>query len=137
MADRHRTAAASRDGHLALRRAERQQQLVEILVGSTGFTAAELADRLRVSIRTVERDIERLRDAGVPFTSRPGRGGGISLDAPATIATVDLDPAEIAAIISSLAIVGPNSSPSAASATVKLVAALRMGSEEAGLTTSE
>lgn len=125
MDERHQLAAASRDGHLALRRVERQQQIVETLAHSGVLTAGELADRLGVSTRTVERDIERLRDAGVPFRSRPGRGGGIDLRQARATTPIKLDVAEIAAIISSLAIVGPNSTPSATSAAAKLIAALR------------
>lgn len=124
MDERHQLAAASRDGHLALRRVERQQQLIEILAHAGKATIRELAVRLEVSTRTVERDVERLRDAGVPFTSYPGRTGGIALRPMRSAAMIELDVAEIAAIISSLAIVGPNSSPSASAATAKLVAAL-------------
>ncbi len=126
MDERHRLAAASRDGHLALRRVERHQRLIEILARSTtALTTRQLADRLGVSTRTVERDVERLRDAGVPFRSRPGRGGGVRFSPATDCAPIAFDVAEIAAILSSLAAVGPNSSPSAASAAGKLTAALR------------
>lgn len=125
MDDRHAHAAASRDGHLALRRVERQQQLLEFLDHSGTLTVRELATHLGVSTRTVERDIERLRDTGVPFTTRPGRTGGITFDPPHPTASIEFDTTEIATIISALAIVGANSSPSAASATAKLTAALR------------
>ena len=117
-------AARSRDGHLALRRAERLQALVEMLAGGGWTTARELADRLHVSVRTVERDVERLRDAGVPLSSRPGRSGGIRLPVPTRTVSVLLDAAEIGALVASLATVGPTSSPSATSATRKLLAAL-------------
>ncbi|WP_147916792.1 helix-turn-helix transcriptional regulator [Ruania zhangjianzhongii] len=124
MQTRDDLAARSRDGHLALRRVERQQALIETLAGGGWRTAGQLADRLQVSVRTVERDLERLRDAGVPFRSRPGRSGGIALPVTARRATVVLDVAEIGALVASLAAVGPTSSPSATSATLKLVAAL-------------
>lgn len=124
MEDRQGRAAAPREGHLALRRVERQQQLIEHLAGAGTLTARDLSRRLGVSTRTVERDIERLRDAGVPFSSRPGRTGGVTLAPSRGTFRIELDTAEIAAIVSALAIIGPNSSPSATSVTAKLVAAL-------------
>lgn len=124
MQARDHLAARSRDGYLALRRVERQQALIEALAAGGWTTARELAERLHVSVRTVERDLERLRDAGVPFVSRPGRSGGVRLPVTTRRATVVLDVAEIGALVASLAAVGPTSSPSATSATLKLIAAL-------------
>ncbi|HEU4998750.1 MAG TPA: helix-turn-helix domain-containing protein, partial [Lapillicoccus sp.] len=70
----HRVATASRNGHLALRRVERQQRLVELLYASgRRHTLAELARDLGVSARTVARDVERLRLAGAPIDVVPGR----------------------------------------------------------------
>ncbi len=42
-------------------------------------TAAELAELLEVSERTVRRDVEALGEAGVPIYTSQGRGGGIQL----------------------------------------------------------
>lgn len=127
MDPRIQLAARSRDGHLALRRAERQQALIELLAGAAPrmMTTTEIAHRLDVSPRTVERDLERLRDLGIPFTARRGRGGGHSLTVHREQHQITLDTAEIAAILSSLAIVGPNSSPSSASAVSSLITVLR------------
>jgi predicted DNA-binding transcriptional regulator YafY len=43
------------------------------------MTAAELAETLEVSQRTIYRDIEALSAAGVPVYSEPGRNGGCQL----------------------------------------------------------
>jgi predicted DNA-binding transcriptional regulator YafY len=58
--------------HLARLRVERQHRLIEELRLAAGrpATADDLATALGVDVRTVERDITRLRDAGVPITAR-------------------------------------------------------------------
>ncbi len=43
------------------------------------MTAAELAEKLEVSVRTIYRDIESLSAAGVPVWSESGPGGGCQL----------------------------------------------------------
>ncbi len=42
-------------------------------------TAAELADEMEVSARTIYRDIDALSGAGIPIYAEPGRNGGICL----------------------------------------------------------
>ncbi len=46
----------------------------------TGITAAELAQRFGVTLRTIYRDLEALQDAGMPIRADRGRGGGYALD---------------------------------------------------------
>lgn len=84
-----------------------------------------LARDLGVSPRTIARDVERLRSSGVPLEVRAGRGGGVSLPPARADVTVVLDLPEAAALISSLAVLGPSVSESAASAMRKLAAGLR------------
>ncbi|MGY1602025.1 helix-turn-helix transcriptional regulator [Geodermatophilus sp. SYSU D00815] len=122
-----RLAAASRDGHLALRRVERQQALIERLHARRGARVqlAELARDLGVSERTVARDVERLQGGGVPLMTHQGRGGGVSLPLSRSAVAVELDLPEAAALMSSLAVLRPTVSDSAASAMRKLTAALR------------
>ena len=123
-----RLATASRDSVLALRRVERQQAIIERLhTARRRIQLADLARDLGVSVRTAARDVERLRDGGVPLDVRQGRGGGVALRATAGPVLVELDLPEAAALMSSLAVLGPTVTPSAASAMRKLVAAMAVG----------
>jgi predicted DNA-binding transcriptional regulator YafY len=89
VAERHRLGAASRDGHLALRRVERQQNLVEILYASARRqTLAELGRDLHVSPRTVARDVERLRLSDAPIRVVAGRGRGVDLEHRGSVAPI-------------------------------------------------
>ena len=126
---RHRLAQQSRDGHLALRRVERQQALIERLHAARGrrLRLEELAAEFRVSTRTMARDVERLRLSGVPLKVQQGRGGGVSLPIWGAAPPVSFDVPEIAAIIASLTALGPSTSQSAESAMRKLVQALEAG----------
>ncbi|MGH3314524.1 MAG: helix-turn-helix transcriptional regulator [Nocardioidaceae bacterium] len=123
---RTRLAASSRDGHLALRRVERQQAVIERLNRASGARVRleQLADELGVSLRTVARDVERLRLSGVPLEVHPGRGGGVSLRPTRALASIEFDLPEVAALMSSLAVLGPSVSESAASAMRKLAESL-------------
>jgi predicted DNA-binding transcriptional regulator YafY len=60
-------------------RAGRLLNLVLILPGRGRATAAELAERLEVTERTVMRDIDALSGAGVPVFAVRGPGGGFQL----------------------------------------------------------
>jgi predicted DNA-binding transcriptional regulator YafY len=124
-------ATASRDGHLALRRVERQQALIERLYATRGepVRLEELAYEFGVSVRTVARDVERLRDSGVPLDARRGRGGGVRLLPTSTVLPIVFDLPELAALMSSLAVLGPTASASAASAMRKLAGALNAAAE--------
>jgi predicted DNA-binding transcriptional regulator YafY len=120
--------------HLARLRVERQHRLIEELRLAAGrhASAEELAAALRVDVRTVERDIARLREVGVPIAARRGPGGGFRLDVPSTVAPVRLSPGEIAALIASVASVGPYVSATAQSALDRLIEALRHWEAPAG-----
>lgn len=60
-------------------RASRLVTLLFLLQRRRAATAAELAQELEVSERTVYRDVAALAEAGVPLWTEPGRGGGIRL----------------------------------------------------------
>lgn len=52
---------------------------IYLLMRKGTVTAAELAQRYEVSIRTIYRDVETLSMAGIPIYTRKGKNGGISL----------------------------------------------------------
>jgi predicted DNA-binding transcriptional regulator YafY len=110
-------AAESRDRHLTLRTVERQQRMVELLGAvREPVSSAALAGQLGVGLRTVERDLARLRESGVPIESVPGPYGGSRLPRSAAPDPVRLTFEEIAAVIASLAALGPTSTRSSDSA---------------------
>jgi predicted DNA-binding transcriptional regulator YafY len=92
--------------------------------GSERIRLEAPAGELGVADGTVARDVERLRLSGVPLDVRQGRGGGVRLTPTDPLPAIAFDLPELAALISSLAVLGPTVSESAASAMRKLVAAL-------------
>jgi predicted DNA-binding transcriptional regulator YafY len=90
------------------------------LASGRRHTLGELARDLGVSARTVARDAERLRLSGAPIRVIAGRGGGVDLEHRGSVAPIAFDLPEVAALMSSLAVLGPTVSDSAGSAMRKL-----------------
>lgn len=113
------------DRTLVLARVEREHALIEALrsVAPRRLTGAQLAARLGVSRRTVERDAADLVDAGVPIDIRRGAGGGYQIDSRADLPPLVLTPGEAAAIIASMVGVGPYRAATASSALAKVISA--------------
>jgi predicted DNA-binding transcriptional regulator YafY len=88
--------------------------------------SALLARQLGVGLRTVERDLARLRESGVPIESVPGPHGGSRLPRNPAPAPVRLTFEEIASVIASLAALGPTSTRSSDSA-MRALASNRAG----------
>ena len=49
-------------------------QIVYLLMERDSMTAKELADKLEVSVRTINRDIEKLSEARIPIYMQPEAG---------------------------------------------------------------
>src|SRR5678815_2460388 len=67
----------------------------------TGVTAAELAERFGVTLRTIYRDLDALREAELPIAAERGRGGGYALDRTYSLPPVNFTARE-AALLSAL-----------------------------------
>ncbi len=81
----------------------RQDAIVRSLRRNGTATAADLAEEVGASRRTVLRDISALRDEGFVIHSEPGRGGGLQLDPQSVQTTARLAVAEIFALLISVA----------------------------------
>jgi len=62
-------------------RADRLDLLARVLRDRPGVTAGDLARELGVSVRSIFRDLDALRERGYPIESARGRGGGLRLRA--------------------------------------------------------
>lgn len=82
----------------------RRDKLLMLLRRRGDWTVAELAHELRVSRRTVLRDVNHLRDRGFDISGMSGPGGGVHLEATSVMITSHLDTDEVVALILSVAI---------------------------------
>lgn len=81
-------------------------QIVYMLMEQGSITAKDLADKLEVSVRTINRDIEKLSGAGIPIYTTQGRSGGISLLPDFVLNKKVLTDDEKSAILSSMKLMG-------------------------------
>jgi predicted DNA-binding transcriptional regulator YafY len=110
-----------------MNRTDRLYAMVEQLraVAPRAVTSRQLADRFEVSVRTIERDITALQQAGVPIWATPGPGGGYSIDPSMTLPPVNFTAREALAVAVALSRAGTIPfARSARMALQKLVAAM-------------
>jgi predicted DNA-binding transcriptional regulator YafY len=120
-----------------MNRTDRLYALVEELRARAPRTkrAAELAARFEVSVRTIERDLLALQEAGVPIWAQPGPGGGYGLNVDTTLPPLNLTSAEATALATALAASGAMPFAGAGrSALQKLTSVMAAGPREAANT---
>jgi predicted DNA-binding transcriptional regulator YafY len=76
----------------------RTLRLLSLLQTRRHWPGAELAGRLGVSVRTLRRDVDRLRELGYPVEAERGADGGYQLAAGATLPPLVLDDEEAVAL---------------------------------------
>ncbi len=74
-------------------------RLLSLLQTHRYWSGDELAQRLDISLRTLRRDVDRLRDLGYPVQAERGVGGGYQLAAGAALPPLVLDDAEAVALV--------------------------------------
>ena len=97
--------------HSAAARVQRLEQLKGLLRSREHVTSAELSHELGVSLRTMRRDLELLRDAGVPIEAERGRGGGLRMHRNWAFGGLHLSSAEAIDLLLSIAIAERMNSP--------------------------
>ncbi|MCB9564763.1 MAG: YafY family transcriptional regulator [Kofleriaceae bacterium] len=73
-------------------------RLLSLLQSRRHWAGQELGERLEVDVRTVRRDVDKLRDLGYPIEASSGLGGGYQLGAGSTMPPVLLDDDEAVAV---------------------------------------
>ena len=77
---------------------QRVLSLLNLLQRRSVWTGAELAHELGVTVRSVRRDVDRLRDLGYPVESERGAGGGYRLGSGRRLPPLLLDDREAVAV---------------------------------------
>ncbi len=80
-----------------MRRADRLFQIIQILRTRQWFTAANIAEELQVSVRTIYRDVQDLSLSGTPILSETGRG--YKLDKSYNLPPITFTEAELESLI--------------------------------------
>jgi predicted DNA-binding transcriptional regulator YafY len=99
-------------------------RLLSLLQARADWPGAELADRLGVTVRTLRRDVQRLRDLDYPVYSVPGVAGGYRLGPGASLPPLQLDDDEAIAVVVGLRSTAGHTVTGLAEASVRALAKL-------------
>ena len=100
----------------------RTLRLLSLLQTHRYWPGTELADRLGVSVRTLRRDIDRLRDLGYPVEAQRGVEGGYQLAAGAALPPLVVDDEEAVALTVGLQVAAQSAPGGIAEPTVRVLA---------------
>ena len=103
---------------------QRVLRLLTLLQSRAVWSGAELADRLGVTVRSVRRDVERLRALGYPVNATKGLGGGYQLGAGRALPPLLLDDEEAVAVAVSLRLAAGGTVAGASEAALRTLAKL-------------
>lgn len=92
-------------------RLQRLEVLTARVKSENPTTIGDVAKEFGVSVRTINRDIQILRDRGLPIDADRGRGGGIRLHHSWGIGRINLNYAEAVDLLVSLAVAEQMNSP--------------------------
>lgn len=99
----------------------RTLRLLSLLQTHRQWAGDDLADRLDVSVRTLRRDVDRLRDLGYPVRASRGVDGGYQLAPGATLPPLVLDDDEAVALAVGLQTTAQDGSTALAEAAVRVL----------------
>ncbi|BFV58352.1 YafY family protein [Kitasatospora sp. CMC57] len=100
----------------------RTLRLLSLLQTHRYWPGAELADRLGTSVRTLRRDIDRLRELGYPVEAQRGVDGGYQLAAGAALPPLVIDDEEAVALAVGLQAAAESPLEGIAEASVRMLA---------------
>ncbi|GAA5082266.1 putative DNA-binding transcriptional regulator YafY [Thermocatellispora tengchongensis] len=100
----------------------RTLRLLSLLQNHRFWPGTELAERLGVSIRTLRRDIDRLRELGYPVQAQRGVEGGYQLAAGAALPPLVIDDDEAVALVMGLRTAAQGGAEGIAEASVRVLA---------------
>ena len=100
----------------------RTLRLLSLLQTHRYWPGAELAGRLEVSVRTLRRDVDRLRELGYPVEANRGVDGGYQLAAGAALPPLVLDDEEAVALALGLQVAAQGGVAGVAEASVRALA---------------
>jgi predicted DNA-binding transcriptional regulator YafY len=99
-------------------------RLLSLLQARPDWPGAELAARLAVTVRTLRRDVQKLRSLGYPVHAAPGVAGGYRLGAGGSLPPLLLDDEEAVAVALSLRTAATHSVSGIGEASVRALAKL-------------